>query len=127
MWSVCVIPGKASFTNEDDAVPAPKKMNDGHAEKDVGKEDNAEVAEANEDKDKVMEATDNKKKETVPVAEQRVVVTSPMGMALQRPVGPAKASWSPMVAVTMTKEKWTKGSPHPRPIRKWCVPTKKKA
>ena len=27
MWSVCVVPGKTSFTNEDDAVQALKKMN----------------------------------------------------------------------------------------------------
>ena len=30
MWSVCVVPGKTSFTNEDDVVQALKKMNEGH-------------------------------------------------------------------------------------------------
>ena len=30
------------------------------------------------------------------------------------------------MTVTVTREKWTKGSPHPRPMRKWCVPPKKK-
>ena len=31
-----------------------------------------------------------------------------------------------MVTVTVTPEKWMKGSPHPRPMREWCVPTKRK-
>ena len=71
MWSVCVLPKKTSFTKEDDAVQALKKMNEGHEDKGVGKEDNAEVAEANEDNDKVVEATDNREKETVPDAEAK--------------------------------------------------------
>ena len=67
MWSVCVVPGKTSFTNEDDKVQALKNMNEGHEDKGVGKEDNAEVAKANEDNDKVVEATEDKEKETVPI------------------------------------------------------------
>ena len=60
MWSLCVVPGKTSFTNEDDAVQALKKINEGHEDKGVDKEDNAEVAIANEDNDKVAEATEDK-------------------------------------------------------------------
>ena len=71
MWSVCVVPGKTSFTNEDDKVQALKNMNEGHEDKGVGKEDNAEVAEANEDNDKVVEATEDKEKKTVPNAEAK--------------------------------------------------------
>ena len=71
MWSVCVVPGKTSFTNEDDAVQALKNMNEGHEDKGVRKGDNAEVAEAKEDNDKVVEATKHKKKETVPDAEAK--------------------------------------------------------
>ena len=67
MWSVCIVPGKTSFTNEDDAVQALKEMNEGHEDKGLEKEDNAEVAVANEDNDKVVEATEDKDKETVPV------------------------------------------------------------
>ena len=64
-------PGGTSFTNEDDTVQAVKKMNDGHEDKGVGKEDNAKVAEANEDNDKEVEATEDKEKETVPDAEAK--------------------------------------------------------
>ena len=71
MWSVCVVPGKTSFRNEDYAVQALKKMNEGHEDKGVGKEDNAEVAEVNEDNDKVMEVTEHEEKETVPDAEAK--------------------------------------------------------
>ena len=71
MWFVCVVPGKTSFTNEDNAVQALKKNNEGHGDKGVDKEDNAEVAEANEDNDKVAEAIEDKEKETVPVAEAK--------------------------------------------------------
>ena len=60
MLSVCVVPGKTSFTNEDDAPQALKKMSEGHEDKGVGKEDNAEVAEANEDNDTAVEATKDK-------------------------------------------------------------------
>ena len=63
MWSVCVVPGKTSFTNEDDAVQALIKMNQGHEDKGVGKEGNAN--------DKVTEATEDKEKETVPDAEAK--------------------------------------------------------
>ena len=65
MLSVCVVPGKTSYTNEDEAVQAFKKMNEGLEDKGVGKEDDAEVEEANEDNDKVAEATEDKEKETV--------------------------------------------------------------
>ena len=71
MWSVCVVPGKTSFTNEDDAVQALKKMNKGHEDKGVDKKDNAEVAVANEDNDKVAEATEDKEEETVLDAEAK--------------------------------------------------------
>ena len=71
MWSVCIVPGKTSFTNKDDAVQALKKMNEGHKDKGVDKEDNAEVAVANEDNDKVAKATEDKEKETVPDAEAK--------------------------------------------------------
>ena len=33
MWFVCVVPGKTSFTNEDEAVQALKKMSEGHEDK----------------------------------------------------------------------------------------------
>ena len=81
MWSICVVPGKTSFTNEDDAVQALKKMNEGHEDKGVGKEDNAEVAEANEDNDKVVEAIEDKQKETVPDAEAKGGGDEPDGPA----------------------------------------------
>ena len=71
MWYVYVIPGETSFKNENDAVQALKKMNEGHEDKGVGKEDNAEVAEANGDNDKVAEATEDKEKETVPDADAK--------------------------------------------------------
>ena len=71
MWSVCVVPGKTSFTNEDDTMQALKEMNGGHEDNGVGKEDNAEVAKVNEDNDKVVEATEDKEKETVPDAEAK--------------------------------------------------------
>ena len=71
LWSVCVIPGRTSFTNEDDAVQALKEMNEGHEAKGVDKEDNAEVAVANEDNDKVEKATEAKEKVTVPDAEAK--------------------------------------------------------
>ena len=71
MWSVCVVPGKTSFTNEHDAVQALKTMNEGHEDGGGGKEDDAEVAEANGDNDKVVEATEDKEKETVPDAEAK--------------------------------------------------------
>ena len=97
MWSVCVVPGKTSFTNKDDAVQALKKMNEGHEDKDVGKEDNAEVAEANEDNDKVAEATEDKEKETVPDAEAKgggdepdgdgIAVSSGAGEGVMEPNG----------------------------------------
>ena len=32
MWSIWVVPGKTSFTNEDDAVQALKRINEGHEE-----------------------------------------------------------------------------------------------
>ena len=60
IWSVCVVPGKISFTNEDDAVQALKKMDERHEDKGVGKEDNAndKVTDATEDneKDKLTDA-----------------------------------------------------------------------
>ena len=69
MWSVWVVPGDTSFTNEDDALQALKKINEGH--EDVDKEDNAEVAVPNEDNDKVAGATEDKEKGTVPDAEAK--------------------------------------------------------
>ena len=51
MWPVCVYPVKISFTNEDDAVLALKKMDNRHEDSGVGKEDNAN--------DKVTESTEN--------------------------------------------------------------------
>ena len=97
MWSVCVVPGKTSFTNEDDAVKALKKMNEGHEDKGVDKEDNAEVAVANEDNDKVAEATEDKEKETVPDAEAKgggdepdgdgIAVSSGAGEGVMEPNG----------------------------------------
>ena len=97
MWSVCVVPGKTSFTNEDDAVEALKKMNEGHEDKGVDKEDNAEVAIANEDNDKAAEATQDKEKETVPDAEAKgggdepdgdgIAVSSGAGEGVMEPNG----------------------------------------
>ena len=52
MWSVCVVPPKTSFTTLDKAVQALKKMKEGHEDKGVGKEDNAN--------DKVTEGTKDK-------------------------------------------------------------------
>ena len=63
MWSVCVVRGKTSFTSEDDVVQALKKMNEGHEDKGVGKEDNANG--------KVTEATEDKEEEKVPDAEAK--------------------------------------------------------
>ena len=63
MWSVCALPGKTSFTNGDDAVQALRKMNEGHEDKGVGKDE--------EDNYKVVEATEDHKKETVPDAKAR--------------------------------------------------------
>ena len=63
MWSVCVIPGKNSFTYEGDAVQALKKMNEGHEDKGVDKEDNAN--------DKVTEATKHEEREKVLDAESK--------------------------------------------------------
>ena len=71
MWSVCVVPGETSFTNEEDVVQALKKMNEGHEDRGVDKEDNAEVAVANVDNDKVAEAPEDKEKETVPDAKAK--------------------------------------------------------
>ena len=71
MWSVCVFPGKTSFTNKDEAVQALTKMNEGQKDKGVDKGDNAEVAEAKEDNDKVAEANEDKERETVPDAEAK--------------------------------------------------------
>ena len=97
MWSVCVVPGKTSFTNEDDAVQALGKMNEGHEDKGVDKEDNAEVAVANEDNDKVAEATEDKEKETGPDAEAKgggdepdgdgIAVSSGAGQGVMEPNG----------------------------------------
>ena len=97
MWSVCVVPGKTSFTNEDDAVQALKKMNEGHEDKGVDKEDNAEVVVANEDNDKVAEATEDKEKETMPDAEAKgggdepdgdgIAVSSGAGEGVMEPNG----------------------------------------
>ena len=63
MLSVCVVPGKTSFTNENDAVQVLKKMNEGHEDKDGGKEDNVN--------DKVTEATRDKGEETMLDAETK--------------------------------------------------------
>ena len=97
MWSICVVPGKISFTNEDDAVQTLKKMNEGHEDKGVDKEDNAEVAEANEDNDKVAEVTEDKEKERVPDAEAKgggdeldgegIAVSSGAGEGVMEPNG----------------------------------------
>ena len=46
-------------------------MNEGHEDKGVSKEDNAEVAEANKGNDRVVEATKDEGKETVPDAEAK--------------------------------------------------------
>ena len=54
MWPVCVVPGKTSSTNEDEAVEAFKKMNERHEDKGLGREDNAN--------DKVTDATRTMKK-----------------------------------------------------------------
>ena len=97
MWSGCVLPGETSFTNEDDAVQALKKMNEGHKDKSVDKEDNAEVAVANGDNDKVAGATEDKEKETVPDAEAKgggdepdgdcIAVSSGAGEGVMEPNG----------------------------------------
>ena len=71
MWSVCVVPGKTSFTNEDDAVQALKKMNERHEDKNVGKKDDAN--------DEVTEATEDKEKEKVPDAEAKSGCDEPDG------------------------------------------------
>ena len=63
MWSVCIVLGKTSFTNEDDTVQALKKMNEGHEDTGVGKEDNAN--------DKVTAATKDEEKEKVPDAQAK--------------------------------------------------------
>ena len=41
IWPVCVVPGKTSFTNKDDAVQALKNIHQRHKDEGVGKEDNA--------------------------------------------------------------------------------------
>ena len=95
MWSVWVVPGKTSFTNEDDVVQALKKMNEGHEDKGVDKEDNVEVAVANEDNDNVAKATEDKEKETVPDAEgggdepdgDGIAVSSGAGEGVMEPNG----------------------------------------
>ena len=56
-----LVPGKTNLK--------PQTSNEGHKDKGVRKEDNAEVAEAKEDNDKVVEATEDKEKETLPDAE----------------------------------------------------------
>ena len=91
MWSVCVVPGKTSFTNEDYAVQALKKMNEGHEDKGVDKKDNAEVVVANEDIDKLPEATEDKEKETLPDAEAKGGGDEPDGNGIAVSMGPAKA------------------------------------
>ena len=91
MWFVCVLPGKTSFTNEDDAVQALKNMNEGHEDKGVGKEDNAEVAERTRPMTKWWKLPRTKKKRRCRMPRPRVVVTNPMGMALPSRVGPGKA------------------------------------
>ena len=63
MWSVRGVLGKTSFTNEDDAVQALKKMNEGHKDKRIGKKDNAN--------DEVTEATEDKEREKVTDAEAK--------------------------------------------------------
>ena len=79
MWSVCVVPEKTSFTNEDDAVQALKKMNQGHKDNGVDEGDKAEVTEAHEDNDKVAEDTEEKEEETMPDAEARGCDNEPDG------------------------------------------------
>ena len=54
---VLAVPGKTSFTNEDDALRALKKMNERQEDKGVGKEDNAN--------DKVTDATEDNEKDNV--------------------------------------------------------------
>ena len=111
MWSVCVVPGKTSFTNEDHALQALKKMNDGHEDKGVGPEEKAELVEAKEDNDKVVEATEDKQKETVPDAKAKGGGDEPDADAIAEWIGASDPSHG-------------KGR-HPRPMRKWCVLTKR--
>ena len=63
MWPVCVVPGKTSCTNEDDAVQALKKMNERQEDKGVCKEDNAN--------DKVTDATEDNEKDKLTDAEAK--------------------------------------------------------
>ena len=95
MWSVCVVPKKIPFANEDDAVQALKTMNEGHEDKGVDKEDNAEVAVANEDNDKVAEATEDKEKETVPDAEAKAGGDEPDGDGIAVSSGAGKGVMEP--------------------------------
>ena len=95
MWSECVVAGKTSFTNEDDAVQALKEMNEGHEDKGVGKEDNAKLAEANEDNDKVAEATEDKEKETVPDAEAKAGGNEPDGNGIAMSGGAGEGVMQP--------------------------------
>ena len=97
IWSVCFVPRKTSFTNEHYAAQALKKMKEGHEDKGVDKQDNAEVAEANEDNDKVAKASEDKEKETVPDAEAKgggnkpdgdgIAVSSGAGEGVMEPNG----------------------------------------
>ena len=76
MWSVCVVSGKTSFTREDDAVQALKKMNEGQEQKGFCNEDNAN--------DKVTEEKEKRRRQ---MPRPGVGVTTPMGRALPSRVG----------------------------------------
>ena len=71
MWPVCFVPGKTSFTNEDNVVQALQKMNERHEDKGVGKEDNGN--------DKVRHATKDNEKDKVADAEAKVGGDEPDG------------------------------------------------
>ena len=122
MWSVCLVPGKTSFTTEDDAVQALKKMNSGHEDKAVGQEDNAN--------DKVTEAIEAKGKETVPDAKAKGGGDESNGDGIAQSSGAGdpshgKGLMEPNSDGYGDAEKMDE--PNPRPTRKWCVPTKRKA
>ena len=63
MWSVSVVPGKTSFTIEDNAVQALKTMTERHEDKGVNKEDNVN--------DKVTDTTKDNEKDKVTDADAK--------------------------------------------------------
>ena len=87
------------------------------------------MAEANKDNDKVVEATEDKEKETVLDAGGKGGGDEPDLDGIAELSGAGDPShgeglMEPNSDNDGDAAKWTKRSPHPRPIRNWCVPTK---